>query len=103
MGRWALALLKNTPESVDDPSPESPETRQQIITLLNLAHSYGWGVAVIVGGRWGPPDPETGERELIIGEVIGGDEAHWRAFADRATPAHLAEATHLLQQIAEAA
>ena len=43
MGRWALALLKNTPESVDDPSPESPETRQQIITLLNLAHSYGWG------------------------------------------------------------
>jgi hypothetical protein len=71
--------------------------KQQVIaqlSVLDLARSSGWGVAVIVGGAW--RIDEDGERELLLGEVIGGDESHWRAFADRATDAQLHEAALIM-------
>jgi hypothetical protein len=63
------------------------------LTVLDLARSYDWGVAIIVGGRI---DHET--EQLILGEVVGGDESHWRAFADRAGEAQLREAAQILTQ-----
>jgi len=68
--------------------------KQQVIaqlSVLNLARSYDWRIAVIVGGRI---DREL--EQLILGEVVGGDEAHWRAFADRATQDQLHEAAQLM-------
>lgn len=69
---------------------------------LDLASRSDYGAACVIGGGWGPED-EHGERELILGEVIGGDDAHWRAFADRVTAHQLAEAAMLLQALAKAA
>jgi hypothetical protein len=60
------------------------------LAVFDLAHAYDWQVAIIVGGGWRETD--DGDRELILGEVVGGNEAHWRAFADRATDAQLREA-----------
>jgi hypothetical protein len=95
--KW-LALLKNTPERVERSPDETDKTRQQIIALLNLARAYDWQIAIIVGGGI---DHEHGH-ELILGEVIGGDESHWRSFADRATDAQLQEAAQILQAAASA-
>jgi hypothetical protein len=68
------------------------------LTVLDLARGYDWGVAVIVGGAW--RIDADGERELLLGEVVGGDESHWRAFADRASEAQLHEAAQILMATA---
>jgi hypothetical protein len=61
------------------------------LTVLDLARGYNWQIAVIVGGRI---DREI--EQLILGEVMGGDESHWRAFADRATQDQLLEAAQIM-------
>jgi hypothetical protein len=96
MGRWTLAL-KNREHA---PTKETPD-RTDIITVLDLARSYDFGIAIIVGGGWRVTDDD--ERELMLGEVVGGDEAHWRAFAGRASDAQLQEAKSLLQSWVTAA
>jgi hypothetical protein len=96
MGRWTSALKMEQSALIE----ETPDNTD-IITVLTLAQSYNWGIAVIVSGGWRETD--DGERVLIFGEVIGGDETHWRAFCDRASDAQLREATALLLSLAEAA
>jgi hypothetical protein len=67
--------------------------RQGVTAVLDLARSNDWTVALIVGGGLtGTP-----------GEVVGGDEPHWRAFADRETESQLHEALGLMQSLAFAA
>jgi hypothetical protein len=71
--------------------------KQQVIaqlSVLDLARSSDWQIAVIVGGAW--RIDTDGERELLLGEVVGGDESHWRAFADRASEAQLHEAALIM-------
>jgi hypothetical protein len=95
-GRWTLALKRQQQELAKETSD-----RTDIKAVLDLARYYTWGVCVIVGGGW--TETDSGERELLLGEVVGGDEAHWRAFAERATHAQLQEATTHLQALATAA
>jgi|GEM_PF-6800301 len=71
------------------------------LAVLDLARRYDWQIAVIVGGAWRIDD--DGERELLLGEVVGGDESHWHAFADRASDAQLQEAVDLMTALAWAA
>jgi hypothetical protein len=70
--------------------------------VLDLARSYSWVLCVIVGGGLTGKSGDE-ERTLILGEVVGGDEAHWRAFANRATDDQLREALDLMQSLAFAA
>jgi hypothetical protein len=67
------------------------------LTVLDLARGYDWSIAVIVGGAW--RIDTDGECELLLGEVVGGDESHWRAFADRASETQLHEAAQLMASL----
>jgi hypothetical protein len=69
------------------------------LTVFDLARVYYYGVAVVIGGGI----DQDNDHALILGEVVGGDQAHWQLFVDRASTAQLAEAAHLLKSLAEAA
>jgi len=96
MGRWTLALKSREVA----PTKETPD-RTSVIALLDLARVRNWSTQLIVGGGW--RESAHGERKLILGEVVGGSEAKWRAFADRATDTQMAEATWLLLALSSAA
>jgi hypothetical protein len=82
------------------------------LRLLDLA-SREWETAVIVGGRWSDDGrwydedwcARTGchRRKLLLGVVVGGSEARWRVWVDRATLARLEEAAILLRATERAA
>jgi hypothetical protein len=93
----ALRIAEDGRLLITGPVEAEPVARQLLaqkeyvvtaLTVLGLAHSYRWGVHVIVGGgRRG--------RSLILGEVVGGNESRWRMFVERASVAQLREARAL--------
>jgi hypothetical protein len=82
---------ENQPSRASVVTDKTDESQYRAIAMLDLAQASNWRISVIIGGGI---DHHLGQ--LILGEVVGGDEAHWRAFAARALPHQLLEATHLL-------
>jgi hypothetical protein len=94
-------LLVEGPADAEELALDLLSHKQQVIAalaVLDLARGYDWQIAVIVGGAW--RIDADGERELLLGEVVGGDEAPWRAFADRAGETQLHEAAAIMMAAA---